>query len=239
MIEYQITHYYQPTNNSCSQASLAMIFSYFGEPMTPEAIIGKIPVNKNDKGEDWGTLNQELATWCIGQGYNVRMYTADFQIIDLSWIGLAKDELLSRMEAAKTHRDIASLGKEVSQRYMQSYSNFVNAGGDLQIVPYMSTKLLDDLLAEGPFIVSVCFNVLHTRGRTKSTGLRESELNDMDGYLANHSVVVRGKDDAGNYLIADPWEKPGFHIVEPERLLAAMDASQMECDNLIYQLRKV
>lgn len=238
MTEYQVTHYYQATNNSCSQASLAMVFSYFGKSMTPEAIIGEMPVNKNDKGEDWGTLNQELATWCIGQGYSVHMYTADFQIIDLSWIGLLKDELLSRMEAAKTYRDIPALGKETSQRYMQSYINFVKAGGDLHIVPYMTTKLLDELLAHGPLIASVCFNVLHTRGRTKSTGLRETDLDDVDGYLANHSIVVRGKDDDGNYLIADPWQKPGFHTVEPERLLAAMDASQMECDNLLFQLRK-
>ena len=215
-----------------------MVLSYFGQTTTPEAIIAQMPVNKNARGEDWGTLNQELATWCIGQGYNVRMYTADFQIIDLSWIGLPKERLLERMEAAKDHRDVPSLGKETSRRYMQSYINFVNAGGDLQIVPYMSTKLLDQLLQDGPFIVSVCFNVLHTRGRAKSIGLRQTELDDQGGYLANHSVVVRGKDDAGNYLIADPWQQPGFHAVEPERLLAAMDASQVECDNLLFQLKK-
>lgn len=238
MTEYQITHHYQPTNNSCSQAALAMLFSYFGRETTPEAIIEQLPVNKNAQGEDWGTLNQELATWCIGQGYTVRMVTADFQIIDLSWIGLPTDELLARMEAAKDHRDIPSLGKEISQRYLQSYIDFVKAGGELQIVPYMNTKPLDDLLQDGPFIVAVCFNVLHTRGRTKGVGLRETELDDVNGHLANHSIVVRGKDDAGNYLIADPWEKPGFHTVEPERLLAAMDASQMECDNLLFQLTK-
>lgn len=215
-----------------------MLFSYFGKTIAPEAIIEQMPVNKNTRGEDWGTLNQELATWCIGQGYSVRLYTADFQIIDLSWIGLPKDELLLRMENVKTHRNIPALGKETSERYMQSYANFVKAGGELQIVPYMSTSLLDALLADGPFIVSVCFNVLHTRGRTRGVGLRETELDEVHGHLANHSIVVRGKDDGGYYLIADPWQKPGFHTVEPERLLAAMNASQMECDNLLFQLRK-
>jgi hypothetical protein len=231
MIEYQVTHYYQPTNNSCSQASLAMVLSYFGKTMLPETIISQVPVNKNAQGEDWGTLNQELATWCIGQGYTVHLCTADFQIIDLAWIGLAQDELLARMEVAKTHRDVPALGQTVSQRYMQSYIDFVKAGGKLQVVPYMTSKLLDELLAAGPYIVSVCFNVLHTQGRTKN-------IDDIDGHLANHSVVVRGKDEAGNYLIADPWQKPGFHTVSSEHLLAAMDASQIECDNLLYQLRR-
>ena len=215
-----------------------MLFSYFGQTMTPETIIEQMPVNKNAQGEDWGTLNQELATWCISQGYTVRMCTADFQIIDLSWVGLPKEQLLERMEMAKEHRDVPSLGAETSHRYMQSYIDFVKTGGDLQIVPYMSTKLLDELLQAGPFVASVCFSVLHTQGRTKSIGLRETELDDVGGYLANHSVVVHGKDDEGHYLIADPWQKPGFHTVEPERLLAAMDASQMECDNLLFQLKK-
>jgi hypothetical protein len=215
-----------------------MVFSYFGQTISPEAIIDQIPVNKNGQGEDWGTLNQELATWCIAQGYNVRICTADFQIIDLAWIGLTKDARLARMEVAKTHRDIPVLGMALSQRYMQSYINFVKAGGNLQILPYMSTKLLDSLLADGPFIASACFNVLYATGRTKSTGLRETELDDVGGRLANHSIVIRGKDDAGNYLFADPWQIPGFHAVEPERLLAAMGASQMECDNMLFQLRK-
>ena len=129
MIEHQLTHHYQPTNNSCSQASLAMVFSHFGKTMAPEEIMASVPVNKNDKGEDWGTLNQELARWCLTQGYEVKMYTADFQIIDLSWVDLPKGELLERMEAAKDHRDIPSLGKETSRRYMQSYIDFVHAGG--------------------------------------------------------------------------------------------------------------
>ena len=215
-----------------------MALSYLGKTMTPEEIIAQIPVNKNGKGEDWGTLNQELAKWCVEQGYAVKLYTADFQIMDLSWIDLSKDKLLERMEAAKDHRDVPSLGKEYSRRYMQSYIDFVNAGGELHIVPYMSTKLLDELLANGPIIASVAFSVLHTQGRIQYIGLRVTEADGIDGYLANHSIVIHGKDEAGNYMVADPWEEPGFHVVEPERLLAAMDASQIECDNLLFQLRR-
>lgn len=67
---------------------MAILLSFFGVNITPEEVTAKIPVNKNDKGEDWGTINQQLATWCISEGYEVEMHTADFQIIDLSWADL-------------------------------------------------------------------------------------------------------------------------------------------------------
>ena len=237
MVEHKIAHYYQPTNNSCSQASLAMLFSYFGKTMVPDAIMAGVPVDKNEQGETWGTINQNLAAWCISQGFTATLYTADFQIIDLSWAGLPKDQLLARMEAAKGSRSIPALGKAWSERYMQAYIDFVNAGGELRIQPYMTSALLDEHLPESPLLICVCFNVLHGTGRSRSTGLRQSEPDDVNGHLSNHSVLIYGKDDEGNYLIADPWKEPGFHAVQPERLLVAMTAAQMECDNLFFQLR--
>lgn len=237
-MNYQITHYYQPTNKSCSQTSLAMIFSYFGKTITPEEIIAEVPVNKNEKGEDQGTLNQELATWCLSQGFTVRMHTADFQIADLAWRDLPKEQLVERMESAKTHRDVPSLGKEISERYMQSYIDFVKQGGELHIEPFMTSELIDTLLPDGPILAAVCYNVLHATGRTKSSGLRQTIPDDIEGGLATHSVVIYGKTDDGKYLIADPWQEPGLHEIEPRRLLAAMDAAQIECDNLLFQLAR-
>ena len=238
MIKHEITHYYQPTNYTCSQSAMATLLSFFGATSTPEEIIAKIPVNKNDKGEDWGIINQQLATWCISQGYEVEMHTADFQVIDLSWANLPKDKLLERMKLAKGCRDIPTLGKEWSEIYMQSYIDFVEAGGKLHIHQYMTTELLDNLLADSPLLLCVCYNVLHNTGRSKDVALRKSESDDLGGKLTNHSIVVYGKTDSGNYLIADPYQEPGTHEIEPERLLAAMAASQIECDNLLFQLRK-
>ena len=197
-----------------------------------------VPVVKNDKGEDWGTNNQQLATWCLSRGYDVEMHTADFQIIDQSWASLDREQQLARMEAARDHRLIPSLGKEWSGRYMQSYSDFVQANGELHIEPYMTVELLDRLLPVSPVFVCVCANVLNGWGRTINVGLRESKQDDIHGALVNHSIVVYGKDDAGKYLIADPWTQPGLRTIEPELLLAAMAASQIECDNLLFQLKK-
>lgn len=238
MIKHQITHFYQPTNHTCSQSATAILLSFFGVETTPEEVASKVPVNKNDKGEDWGTINQQLATWCISQGYEAEMHTADFQVIDLSWADLPKDKLLERMEAAKEHREVPALGKEWSKIYMQSYIDFVEAGGKLSIHPYMTTELLDSKLSESPLLQCVCYNVLYNTGRSNNVALRKSDADDIKGKLANHSIVIYGKTDNGNYLIADPYKEPGTHEVEPERLLAAMATAQMECDNLFFQLRK-
>ena len=200
--------------------------------------MANIPVNKNDKNEEMGSINQQLATWCLSQGFDVEMHTADFEIIDLSWADLPKEKLLERMELAKDHREVPALGKEWSKIYMQSYIDFVEAGGRLHIQPYMTTGLLDELLPSSPLLVAVCYNVLYDSGRSKDIGLRESEADDISGGLDTHSLVIYGKDDNGNYLIADPYEEPGLHTIEPQRMLAAMTAAQMECDNLFFQLSK-
>lgn len=217
---------------------MAILLSFFGVDTSPEAVAAKVPVNKNDNGDDWGTINQQLATWCLSEGYEVEMHTADFQIIDLSWAELPKDKLLERMKVARGHRDVPALGKEWSEIYMQSYIDFVEAGGKLYIHPYMTTYLLDSKLATSPLLHCVCYNVLYRTGRDKNIALRKSEPDDLDGKLANHSIVIYGKTDGGNYLIADPYKDPGTHEIEPERLLAAMATAQMECDNLFFQLRK-
>lgn len=237
MIKHNITHYYQPTNNSCSQSALAILLSFFGQNYAPEDIMAKIPVNKNDKGEDIGTINQHLATWCLSQGYEVEMHTADFEIIDLSWIGLETEKLLERMELAKETREIPALGKTWSKIYMQSYIDFVKAGGKLHILPYMTTELLNGLIADRPLLLCVNYNVLYGIGRSNNTGLRKAEVDDVNGKLTNHSIVIYGLDDDGNYLVADPYKEPGLKIIEPERMIAGMSASQVECDNLFFQLR--
>ncbi|MEK9196235.1 MAG: hypothetical protein AAB914_02590 [Patescibacteria group bacterium] len=235
-IAHKITHHYQPTNHSCSQTALAILLSFFGKDVSPQQIIDKIPVHKYDNGDDWGTINQDLATWCLSLGFKVEMHTADFQIIDLSWAKLDKNDLLKHMEAAKSHRNVPSLGKESSAMYMQSYIDFVQAGGTLKIHDYMTTDLIDKLLAASPLLLCVSTSVFNGVGRRSTSGLRQTKEDDLYGSTGNHSVVVYGKNKHGNYLLADPFNKPGLRSIEPERLISAMTASQIECDNLFFQL---
>lgn len=195
-----------------------------------------IPVILNKDGEPWGTINQQLATWCISQGYKVNMYTFDCQVIDLSWRDLGKEHLLERLEAAKTGRNVPALGKQWSKMYLQSYIDYLNAGGELHIKPNVTTKLLYELLKDGPLLPCVCFNTMYGTGRSKDVGIRESVSDDVNGKISNHSIVIYGVTEDGDFMIADPWRKPGKHIIEAERMLCAITAAQIECDNLFFSL---
>jgi hypothetical protein len=235
---YSIKHCYQSTNNNCSQTALSILLSYYdiAKQMSAEEIMQQIPVNKDEKGEDWGTINQQLATWCIGQGFAVELYTFDCQAIDLSWADLDQDQLLARIEATKPVRDVPSLGRQWSEIYLRSYADFVKAGGQLFIKPYVTTVLLYELLKRGPILLCVCFNTLHNKGRSTYPGVREIVPDDVNGKVTNHTIVIFGITEKGDFEIADPWEKPGFHTIDPERMLCAITAAQIECDNLLFQL---
>lgn len=237
-IHHEVTHYYQPTMSSCSQTSLAILLSYYNDVVAPEEIMQSVPVNKDDKGEDWGTINQNLATWCLSRGYTVTMHTADFQIIDTSWAGKPTSFILQRLKLARGNRDVPSLGPGYSEQYVESYIDYIEQGGTLHVERYMTEALLDRCLKNGPLLLCICFAVLYGVGRIINDTLRDYHTDDIAGNTGNHSVVLYGKDDAGNYMIADPWQKPGRHTFKPDDVLAAMAASQIECDNLFFQLGK-
>jgi len=217
---------------------MAMLLSSFGVTKTPEQIAIEMPVSRSSHGEEFGSINQQLATWCIDQGFEVDLYSADFQVIDLSWADLRPEQLLERMDAATGKHIIPALGDEFSNIYLQSYIDFVRAGGRLHIRAYMSSEILDNTLKESPLLACVSYNVLYNIGRTHEFDPQNTGPDDINGKVVNHSIVIYGKDDAGNYLIADPRYKPGRHTIEPKRLLAAMGAAEVECDNLFFRLRK-
>ncbi len=237
MINYAVTHHLQPTNSSCSQSSLAMLLSYYGKTYTPQDIMDIVPVGKNEKGEDWGTINQHLATWCLSQGFDVVMYSSDFQVLDLSWSGLKASEIVEKLNAIKGHRDIPVLGKNFSEMYIQSYIDFIQVGGELHIEQCIATPLLDRLIERGPILTCICMSAYYGSGRqADDAGLRQDVTDDIDGKLYNHSIVIHGKDDEGNYLVADPWKTEGFYTVSPEKLVLSIQAAQLECDNLLFQM---
>jgi hypothetical protein len=231
---HQVRHQYQPTNTTCSPTALSILLEHHGKKLDPRDIEAKVPQCINEKGEKIGTINQQMATWCLQNGFKVTLYTFDCQIIDQSWSKLNKDQQLERMKLRKDGWVVPGMGEEWTKQYTQSYIDFVLAGGDLHIQPAVTTKLLYELLATGPFLPCVSYSTLCGAARSKNTDEIESVDDDVNGRAMNHSIVVYGNDENGNFLIADPWKKPGLHTVEPERILAAISTAQIECDNLLF-----
>jgi hypothetical protein len=234
-ISHKLTHYFQPTNNSCGQAALATLLSGYNIDTTPENLIEKLPVLTNEKGEPVGTITQQFATWCIGQGFSVTMYTFDCQIIDRSWSTLKPEEVIERMKLALDKRNVPALGP-FAQSYMRSYIDFLEAGGKLIIEPTVSSKLLYILLENGPVLTCVSYSTLYGTGRVSNGELRKSTPDDIDGNLYNHTLVISGVDESGAFFVMDPWRSAELIRIEPERLLCAITAAQMECDNLLFQI---
>ncbi|MES2631197.1 MAG: hypothetical protein V4611_04530 [Patescibacteria group bacterium] len=231
-----IKHYYQPTNSSCGHASLAMLLSHYGDIDTPEDVINACPVNLDEEGNEKGSVSQELATLLLHRDYDVKLTTFDFQIIDLYWAGLSQSDILNRLEAVKDVRNVKSIGKIESKRYVNAYVEFLKAGGEIAIQPVPKSQMLRDMLKDGPVFLNVSAHPLYNEGRLSYGDVRETTPDDMHGYISTHSVVLYGYNSAGNFLLADPWE--GLTVVEPETLLSAITAAQIECDNMCFQISK-
>lgn len=237
-INHQVRQQYQPTNTTCSPTALSMLLEYYGEKLDPLDIEVKVPQCVNGEGEKIGTINQQLATWCLSNGFDVVLYTFDCQIIDQSWAELSAEHQLERMKLRKDGWIVPSVGEEWTKQYTQSYIDFISAGGILNIQPAVTTKLLYKLLETGPILPCVSYSTMYGAARSRNADEIKSVDDDINGRAMNHSVVVYGNDEAGNFLIADPWRKPGLHTIEPERMIASISTAQIECDNLLFQLEK-
>lgn len=236
-IVHQIDHLYQPTNTSCGPTSLTMLLQFLKQPSSVEEVIDSVPKFIDNKGKDMGTNIAGLARYALHQGYQATIYTYDQQIMNPRWQPLSQQDLCNALLAAKPHRDVPRLGKEWSERYIQSYVNFIDEGGMLVLHDYPRSSDMYELLRKAPFIATVTHSVLFTMPHSRNIGLREViEDPNSSGAAINHFVVVYGSDKNGNFLVADPWQKPGRFIIEPERLVAAISAAEIECDNSIMQI---
>jgi hypothetical protein len=236
--EHKVTQQYQPTNTTCSPTALSTLLGHYEDKISPLDIESKVAQCVNDKGEKIGTINQQLATWCLDNGYDVTLYTFDCQIIDQSWSELDAEQQVERMKLRKNGWVVPGMGEEWTKQYTQAYIDFIAAGGTLRIQPAVTTRLLYKLLETGPFLPCVSYSNLYGAARSRNNGEVEAIDDDVNGRATNHSIVVYGNDESGNFLIADSWRKPGLHTIEPERLLAAISTAQIECDNLLFQLAK-
>lgn len=239
VINWDIKPQVQPTSTTCGQTALSILLAHYGDVIDPLEIEARVPQCVNEKGEKVGTINQQLAIWCLGRGYDATMYTFDCQIIDQSWSELDNSKLKDRLELRKSGWVVPAMGKEWTEQYAQSYIDFIDAGGRLYIQQAATTKLLYELLENGPLLLIVSYSSLYGAARTRVDNENESPNDDINGRALNHSIVLYGIDENGNFKIADPArsERPSLALIEPEIMLAAIATAQIECDNLLFQLK--
>jgi len=213
-----------------------MLLSFYGRQVTVEELLESVEQPTDENGDPRGSTTTELVTWCLENGFRSTLYSFDCEMLDLSWQKMPKTKLLAKINANKNRRNVLGLGKEYGQRYMNGYAKMIESGGVLKIQPYVTSSLIYKLLEVAPIYVNVCSDVMDNLGRTKTIGLRQFAENDEIGSLHTHSIVVYGCEENGDFLVADPWR--GLRTVDVEKLLCSISMAQIECDNMIFQLRK-
>ncbi len=213
-----------------------MLLENIGVRAEIEDLIAEVPEIKDRDGNVRGGIAQEVAIQCLDRNTYVDMYTFDCQIIDLSWQGLSNDELISRLTEVKEVRNIPNLGKPLTQRYIDAYISFLQKGGRLHILPVVTTKLLYRLLDKNALFVNACPHILFNEGRLLYPKLRTSKLDDINGEVSIHSLVISGYDEKGNFLLSDPFY--GQKTVEAELVTGAIMAAAIGCDSLCFQVSR-
>lgn len=231
-ISHKVTHYYQPTNNTCGYAALATLLSHYGKDIQPEYLVGKVPQPKDAEGTSHGSVTAQLADWCQTQGLQVHMYVSDMYILDLSWQDKTSEQIKERLEQVKSKRSISIMDSHWVGVYEDAYLSLLNHGADLTVVQFITNGLLNELLEKGPVYANICSTANSGLGRTRSPELRKDVVDDIKGRISTHSVVIYGRDENGNYLVADPWD--GLVVTPPEQMVLAIEAAQIECDNQIF-----
>jgi hypothetical protein len=235
--QHQVTQYYQPTANTCGYAALAILLSHYGSTMTAEEVVLAVPQPEDENGKPTGSITAQLATWLRTQGYGLTFYSFDCQILDLSWQHLDGQDVIYKLKQVKYIRNIGGLGKKYwSALYAQAYIDYLEHGGVLKIQPHVTSKLLYGLLRDGPVYANFCSTLVNGKGRASHPKPQErvSVPDDIQGTVGTHSVVIYGNNQAGDFLVADPWE--GQRTIDCETMLCGITAAQIECDNQCFQI---
>lgn len=231
-IEHRVKHVYQPTNHTCGYASLSMLLSFYDIEKTVDELTSEVPQPKNEKGEATGSVTAQLVAWCAQNGLKAHMYSFDCEVLDLSWKSLNKKNLIKKLKEAREYRVAEVFGRHWSRVYIDAYTNMLESGAKLTIQPYVTSELIYKLLEKCPVYANICSTVARGEGRKRNIGLRKSVLDDKDGTISNHSIVIYGNDEDGKFLVADPWD--GLLKVDPEKMVVIITAAQIECDNQIF-----
>jgi len=231
-ITHKVEHHYQPTNNTCGYSALATLLSHYNKEYKPEELVNKVPQPIDSEGTAHGSVTAQLVDWCQSEGMQTHMYVSDPYVLDLSWKDMDSEQVKERIKKVGSSRKVPLLGDHWTKVYVDAYLSMLENGADLSVVPFIKSKLLYKLLEKGPIFANIGSTANSGNGRTINPSLRESVVDDVKGSISTHSVVIYGNDDRGNFLIADPWD--GLVTIDPEQMVLAIQAAQIECDNQIF-----
>jgi hypothetical protein len=205
----------QPDDVTCGPACLHGIYRHYGDHVPLEDVIADS--HTLDHG---GTLGVFLANHALARGYDVTLYSYNFEIFDPSWFGRGNEEVRALLAAQREVKPWRRL-----QDATRGYDDFLRLGGNMKLRD-LEPALLRKFLKRGtPLITGLSATYLYRAAREIAA---TSKTDDVRGEPVGHFVVLTGYDeDSREVLIADPHaDNPlvgsRYYAVKIHRLIGAI-----------------
>ena len=238
-IEYDIVAIKQNTSE-CMQTAGTQLISYFDPNITVQEVLDQVPIYIDEKGEKIGTSPGHLASFFASRGYKTTAHIFDVELFDISWSGITENEVIDNLVKRQEYIPTNSWLSKYHHILAAGWQLYVKEGGKFSF-PALSSKLLHDLLLQGPVMILV--NSTYLNRQSKQLYLAETDKFSSDslrGRSLTHAVIAAGYKDE-KFLIVDPDPPEGVdqhRWIESDHILASIMAAQTESDNLIVSISK-
>lgn len=183
----------QPDDVTCGPTCLQAVYSYFGDSISLNRIVGEIC-----QLGDGGTLAPLLACHALRRGYKAKLFTFDLNTFDPTWFSKTAVSLPDKLRAQMRRKSDPKL-HIVSQAYL----DFLALGGKLRFED-LSRALIRRILNRGiPILVGLSSTFLYRQAREIPS---TNEDDDIAGLPCGHFVVLNGYDQSHKVVsVVDPY----------------------------------
>lgn len=173
----------QTTSITCSLASLSMVLSYHNTGISESDISKRVKPMKG--GEEYNIA--DMGRVAVALGFTADLYCYDFtNIFTKDHVGLSQHDLQKRF---------APWAKSRATPYRLPYLRFMEAGGQLFVLPVSEQQLIDYIDQNTPPILLVECQPFYRLHKKEDCG---------------HAIVLIGYDD-DHFYIHDPLRKDAPH----------------------------
>ncbi|MDB5178295.1 MAG: hypothetical protein JWN01_238 [Patescibacteria group bacterium] len=236
-LEYQIKAIQQSTSE-CMQTAATQTLSYFDPSVNLADVLRDVPLYV-ENGEKIGTSPGHLAAYFAKNNYQTTTYIFDTELFDRSWGNLDAHQVVSSLRQRQPHIPANSWLAKYHHILVNGWEQYANAGGAFSFQP-LTTKLLRNLLNDGPYLMMVNSTYLNQKPKSRYDQKTDAfEDDSIRGRSTTHAVTCAGyKEDQFLIVDPDPPKETNHHRWIPsDHLLVSIMAAQTESDNLLIALR--
>jgi len=207
----------------CGIAAASALASFYDDSVTYKKAREMITPARRKRGL-WTSQQARLLNQ-LGCG-KVTIITADLELIDYSWVGFSKEELIGKLKKLRAH--YGRKRDKVAKMWVNDFIEWLeDESCDNQLIisqdfPYYIKR---DLSNGRPVGASFNWTSLHKFSKSKE---KKKPNGDIGGESEEHAVVIRGYDEKGVFIVDSHSQyykgkrarfKNGYYKVSWERFL--------------------